>query len=125
VKLNPAETNAAYNCGRLFALLEKVQTDSAGGELNSTIKDHYFSSASTTPALVFPQLFRLSQHHLAKLETGQKIYYDRRLGEVMGLIDQFPRQLALEDQGKFVIGYFHQRQDLYTSKKDKEEGVKA
>jgi CRISPR-associated protein Csd1 len=125
VKLNPAETNAAYNCGRLFALLEKVQTDSAGGEMNSTIKDHYFSSASTTPALVFPRLFRLSQHHLAKLETGQKIYYDRRLGEVMGLIDQFPRQLALEDQGRFVIGYFHQRQDLYTSKKDKEEGANA
>jgi CRISPR-associated protein Csd1 len=125
VKLNPAEANAGYNCGRLFALLEKVQTDSAGGELNSTIKDRYFSSASTTPALVFPRLFRLSQHHLAKLETGHKIAYDRRIGEVMGLLDQFPRQLALEDQGRFVIGYFHQRQDLYTSKKDKEEGANA
>jgi CRISPR-associated protein Csd1 len=125
VKLNPAETNAGYNCGRLFALLEKAQTDSADGELNSTIKDRYFSSASTSPALVFPRLFRLSQHHLAKLETGYKISYDRRLGEVMGLLDRFPRQLALEDQGRFVIGYFHQRQDLYTSKKNKEEGAKA
>jgi CRISPR-associated protein Csd1 len=125
VKLDPSETNAGYNCGRLFALLEKVQTDSAGGELNSTIKDRYFSSASTTPALVFPRLFRLSQHHLAKLETGHKIAYDRKVGEVMGLLDQFPRQLALEDQGRFVIGYFHQRQDLYTSKKDKEEGANA
>jgi CRISPR-associated protein Csd1 len=126
VKLNPAETNAGYNCGRLFALLEKAQTDSAGGELNSTIKDRYFSSASTTPALVFPRLFRLSQHHLAKLETGHKISYDRRFGEVMGQLDQFPRQLSLEDQGRFVIGYFHQRQDLYTSKRDKEEeGVNA
>lgn len=125
VKLDPSETNTGYNCGRLFALLEKAQTDSADGELNSTIKDRYFSSASTTPALVFPRLFRLSQHHLAKLETGYKISYDRRLGEVMGLLDQFPRQLALEDQGRFVIGYFHQRQDLYTSKKDKEEGANA
>ena len=125
VKLDPAETNAGYNCGRLFALLEKVQTDSADGELNSTIKDRYFSSASTTPALVFPRLFRLSQHHLAKLEAGHKISYDRRFGEVMGIIDRFPRQLALEDQGRFVIGYFHQRQDLYTSKKDKEEGAKV
>jgi CRISPR-associated protein Csd1 len=125
VKLNPTETDAGYNCGRLFALLEKVQTDSAGGELNSTIKDRYFSSASTTPALVFSRLFRLSQHHLAKLETGHKIAYDRRIGEVMGLLDQFPRQLSLEDQGRFVIGYFHQRQDIYTSKKDKEEGATA
>ena len=123
VKLDPSETNAGYNCGRLFALLEKAQTDSADGELNSTIKDRYFSSASTTPALVFPRLFRLSQHHLAKLETSYKIFYDRRLGEVMGLLDRFPRQLALEDQGRFVIGYFHQRQDLYTSKRDKEQGA--
>ncbi len=125
VKLNPTEANAGYNCGRLFALLEKIQTDSAGGELNSTIKDRYFSSASTTPAIVFPRLFRLSQHHLAKLKTGHKISYDRRLGEVMGQLDQFPRQLALEDQGRFVIGYFHQRQDLFTSKNDKEEGATA
>ena len=125
VKLDPAETNAGYNCGRLFALLEKAQTDSADGELNTTIKDRYFSSASTTPALVFPRLFRLAQHHLAKLETGHKISYDRRFAEVMGLLDIFPRQLALEDQGRFVIGYFHQRQDLYTSKKDKEEGATA
>ena len=125
VKLDPAETNAGYNCGRLFALLEKAQTDSADGELNSTIKDRYFSSASTTPALVFPRLFRLTQHHLAKLETGHKISYDRRFAEVMGLLDTFPRQLALEDQGRFVIGYFHQRQDLYTSKKDKTQGASA
>ncbi len=125
VKLDPAETNAGYNCGRLFALLEKAQTDSADGELNTTIKDRYFSSASTTPALVFPRLFRLSQHHLAKLDTGHKISYDRRLGEVMALLDRFPRQLSLEDQGRFVIGYFHQRQDLYTSKKDREEGATA
>jgi len=111
VKLDPSETNAGYNCGRLFALLETAQTDSADRELDSTIKDRYFSSASTTPALVFPRLFRLSQQHLAKLETGYMISYDRRLGEVMGLLDRFPRQLALEDQGRFVIGYFHQRQD--------------
>ena len=125
VTLDSAESNAGYICGRLFALLEKLQTDSAGGELNSTIKDRYFSSSSTTPALVFPRLFRLSQHHLAKLETGQKIFYDRQIGEVLGQLDQFPRQLALEDQGRFVIGYFHQRQDLYTSRKDKEEGALA
>jgi CRISPR-associated protein Csd1 len=125
MKLDPSESNVGYNCGRLFALLEKAQTDSAGVELNSTIKDRYFSSASTTPALVFPRLFRLSQHHLAKLETGHKISYDRRFGDVMRQLDQFPRQLSLEDQGRFVIGYFHQRQDLYTSKKDKEEGANA
>ena len=101
-------------------MLEKIQADSAGGELNATIKDRYFSAASATPGLVFPRLIRLSQHHLAKLETGQKIYHERQLGEVMGKLQGFPGHLLLEDQGLFAIGYFHQRQDLFKSKKDKE-----
>jgi CRISPR-associated protein Csd1 len=123
--LDTTNTDPAYCCGRAFAMLEKIQTDSADGELNTTIKDHYFSSASTTPALVFPRLFRLNQHHLAKLEHGSRIYREKQLGEVLSKLNGFPRLLSLEDQGKFVLGYFHQRQDLYTSKKDKAEGANA
>jgi len=118
--LDQNNTDAAYCCGRAFALLEMIQKDSVEGELNKTIKDSYFSSASTTPSLVFPRLCRLSQHHLAKLDTGPRIYREKQIGEVLGKLDSFPRHLSLEDQGKFVLGYFHQRQDLYTSKKDKE-----
>lgn len=123
--LDTTNTDPAYCCGRAFAMLEKIQTDSADGELNTTIKDRYFSSASTTPALVFPRLFRLNQHHLAKLEHGSRIYWEKQLGEVLTKLNGFPRLLSLEDQGKFVLGYFHQRQDLYTSKKDKAEGANA
>jgi len=141
--------DAAYCCGRAFSLLETVQIDSRKrwkgsadeeeGQKNKannsrdddspTIKDHYFSSASTTPSIVFPRLFRLYQHHLAKLKqlnVGLSICREQDLGEIMNkLKNVFPRLLSLEDQGKFVIGYFHQRQDLYTSKKDKEEGATA
>jgi len=123
IMLDTTNTDAAYCCGRAFALLEKTQTDSADGELNTTIKDRYFSSASTTPAIVFPRLFRLNQHHLAKLEHGPRIYLEKLLGEVLSKLKVFPRLLSLEEQGKFVLGYFHQRQDLYTSKKDKAEGA--
>lgn len=119
MELDPSSSDVAYRCGRLFAILEKVQSDSSGGELNSTIKDRYFSSASVTPALVFPRLFRLNGHHLNKLETGSKIYYERLIGSVMGAPFHFPRQLSLLDQGKFITGYFQQRQDLYTSRKEK------
>ena len=125
IMLDTTNTDAAYCCGRAFAMLEKTQTDSADGELNTTIKDRYFSAASTTPALVFPRLFRLNQHHLAKLEHGSRIYWEKQLGEVLSKLTVFPSLLSLEDQGKFVLGYFHQRQDLYTSKKDKAEGAKA
>jgi CRISPR-associated protein Csd1 len=126
VMLDITNTDPAYCCGRAFALLEMIQKDSVEGELNRTIKDSYFTAASTTPSLVFPRLCRLSQHHLAKLDTGLRIHRERQFGEVINkLLNTFPRLLSLDDQGKFVIGYFHQRQDLYTSKKDKEEGVSA
>jgi CRISPR-associated protein Csd1 len=124
--LDKNNNDAAYCCGRAFALLEMIQKDSVEGELNRTIKDSYFTAASTTPSLVFPRLCRLSQHHLAKLDTGLRIHREREFGEVINkLRNTFPRLLSLDDQGKFVIGYFHQRQDLYTSKKIKEEGANA
>lgn len=120
--LDPNSTDPAYCCGCAFALLEVIQKDSAGDGLNRTIKDSYFSSASTTPSLVFPRLCRLSQHHLAKLDTGHRIHREKQLGEVLNKLTVFPRLLSLEDQGKFVLGYFHQTKDIYTSNKDKEEG---
>jgi CRISPR-associated protein Csd1 len=120
VALDTNRTDPAYVTGRLFALLEKIQSDSLGGELNSTIKDRYFSAASATPGFVFPRLIRLSQHHLAKLELGQKIYYEKLLGEAINKLDGFASHLNIQDQGSFTVGYFHQRQDLFTSKKTKE-----
>jgi CRISPR-associated protein Csd1 len=123
--LDQNNTDAAYCCGCAFALLEMIQRDSVEGELNRTIKDSYFTSASTTPSLIFPRLCRLSQYHLAKLDTGKRIYREKQLGEVLSKLHVFPRLLSLEDQGKFVLGYFHQRQDLFTSKKDKQEGENA
>jgi len=116
VELAPENTTIAYRCGRLFALLEKAQSDSADGELNSTIKDRYFSSASATPALVFPRLFRLSNHHLAKLTVGQKIFYERQIGSAMAAPFEFPKRFSLMGQGQFIVGYFQQRQDLYKKK---------
>lgn len=122
VSLDPNRTDPAYVTGRLFALLEKIQSDSAGGSINATIKDRYFSAASATPGIVFPRLIRLSQHHLAKMEGGQKVYYERQLGQVMAKLDCFASHFTLEDQGAFAIGYFHQRQDLFTPRNNKDKG---
>src|SRR5665213_638622 len=120
VALDVNRTDPPYVTGRLFALLEKIQSDSAGGELSSTIKDRYFSAASATPGTVFPRLIRLSQHHMAKLDPPRKIFYEKMLGEAVNKLDGFARHLNLEDQGLFAVGYFHQRQHLFTSKKTKE-----
>ena len=112
--------DTAYQLGRLFAVLEKIQGE-ALGDLNATIKDKYFSSACTTPALVFPRLLRLAQPHLAKLEDGNRIFKEKMLQQILGSLDEgFPRSLSIERQGMFILGYYQQRQKFY-EKKEKGE----
>ena len=111
--LNEASKNVAYNLGRLFAVLEKVQT-SAMGSVNASIKDRYFSSASATPSIVFPKLLQLSQHHLANLKSNQ---LDKQIQAIVAkLEDSFPKTLNTEQQGTFIIGYYQQKQKLYEGK---------
>jgi CRISPR-associated protein Csd1 len=117
VGLDKDRREAGYVAGRLFAVLEKIQNHAFGREPNAGIKDRYFSSASATPAIVFPRLIKLSSFHLAKLEDGLKIYFEKLLGEIINKLECFPKFLPTEEQGLFIVGYFHQRQDLFTSKK--------
>lgn len=110
VELDIQQTDVAYRCGRLFALLEKAQLAALGKDLNSTIKDRYFAAASATPALIFPRLFRVNTHHLAKLTRGSQGFYTNSFGDLMAEPFAFPRQLSLEQQGRFFVGYFQERQ---------------
>ena len=122
VKLNTDEKDIGYNLGRLFAVLEKLQKDSSGGDLNSTIIDRYYSSASCRPMTVFSTLISLHFHHLKKLENiGKQKFYEKQIAAIMQNISVFPTNLNLEQQGFFAIGYYHQTQDLYTPKSEKEQ----
>jgi CRISPR-associated protein Csd1 len=111
----------AYLLGRLFAVLEKAQLD-ALGNVNSTIKDRFFSSASATPASVFPMLIRLAQHHMAKAEYGNTS--DRRISEIIEHINQFPKHMNLQQQGLFAIAYYQQKNALYRKNNSEIEGEK-
>jgi CRISPR-associated protein Csd1 len=122
VSLNEENTNVPYRLGRLFAVLEKAQSDS-NKDLKSTINSKYFSSASTTPAVVFPVLLKLAQHHIAKSDWGFKS--NQWIEEVVSGIDEFPAYLNLEDQGMFMIGYYHQRKAFYKKKESSEEKKEA
>lgn len=119
VSLDEQSTNVPYRLGRLFAVLEKLQQEAIPGA-NTTIKDRYFGSASATPRAVFPVLLRLSQHHISKIEYGRT--YDKHIQDILNGVDiatgGFPAHLSLEDQGLFALGYYHQRKDLWTSKKN-------
>lgn len=118
VSLNDKNNNPAYLLGRLFSLLEKVQKDALGANINSTIRDRYFGAASSTPRTVFPILFRLSRHHIAKAEYGMVI--ERKIQEVTNKLETFPARLGLEDQGEFILGYYHQNQANYEKNEQKE-----
>ncbi len=118
MSLDKENKNPAYLLGRLFAVLEKAQTDALGKNINATIKDRFFGSASATPKVVFPQLIRLSQHYIAKAESGR--LNDKRIEEILCDITEFPAYLSLDEQSLFILGYYHQRQDFFT-KKDKQE----
>jgi CRISPR-associated protein Csd1 len=113
--LDIAHASPAYRLGRLFAVLEKIQEEASPG-LNATIRDRYYGAASSTPVAVFTTLLRLKNHHLGKLSPGRRMYFERLVGEIMSGLDDFPRQLPLPEQGRFALGYYHQRQDFYTRK---------
>lgn len=113
VSLDDENKNLGYRLGRLFAVLEKIQEE-ANPRINAGIREKYYSSASCTPASVMPVLMRLKNHHLAKLTRGKGIYFERLLGEILCEIHSFPPQLNLTDQGRFAIGYYHQRQAFIT-----------
>ena len=120
VSLNPDSTSVPYQLGRLFSVLENIQSAANPG-INSTIKDKYFNSASATPATVFPVLINLAQKHLRKIGGGLQVVLDRELGEIMDkLNDGFPSRMNLAQQGAFQLGYYHQTQARYQGK-NKEE----
>lgn len=115
---NDENKNPAYLCGGLFAVYEKIQQDASGGTLNRTIKDSYYSSACSRPASVFPKLDKLASNHLKKLGEGAVIYYSKLIQSVIGGLDGgFPSTLDLDDQGRFIVGYYQMNQKLYKSNK--------
>jgi CRISPR-associated protein Csd1 len=123
MSLNESFTHPAYVLGRLFAVLEKAQREAIGQNINATIKDRYFTSACATPASVFPTLLRLAHHWTAKAEYGG--ISDRRIQDLLGMLDAkpFPPRLTLEEQGVFVLGYYHQRAAFYAKNGEKVEEV--
>lgn len=121
VPLNEESKNVPYILGRLFAVLENLQENANPG-LNSTIKDRYFNSACSTPSIIFPVLTKLSEHHLKKIRSDKRrvIYFEKYIRQLLNKIEMkdraFPLRLSLEEQGAFILGYYHQVEKFYQPK---------
>jgi CRISPR-associated protein Csd1 len=113
--LDKEQPSQGYQLGRLFAVLERIQEKANKG---TTIRERYYGSACGSPVTVFPTLMKLKNHHLAKLEKDTKLkkdgvdYFEELIGEITGHFNDFPANMSLHEQGRFAIGYYHQRQDL-------------
>lgn len=111
---------AAVLCGRILSQLEAAQHAALGYDINRTIVDRYYASASTTPKKVFAGLYKTANHHLAKAGRspdgkgrGAQIAISRRLGELTALMIEaggWPTALSLEQQADFALGYWDERQ---------------
>ena len=100
--------------------LEKLQQEASGNHLNRTIKDTFFCSASTRPAMVFPRLLRLAQNHLNKSKS--EVYFNKQIGEIMEYLDnEFKDILSLKEQGQFMIGYYQQYQSFFEKNENNQE----
>lgn len=114
--LNETSNYTPYVLGRLFSTLEAVQSAANPG-INTTIKDKYFNSACATPAAVFPILLKLANSHLKKLGGGLAVNYSKQIGELTARLETaFPKTLSLEEQGAFILGYYHQTQKRFEKK---------
>lgn len=114
IMLDKENKNQGYLCGRLFAVLDKIQEDANSVH---TIRERYMNSASATPATVFATILNLSAHHLEKMNKSSQIHYEKLKQEIISKLDAegFPTHLDLQDQGRFFVGYYHQRQEFFTS----------
>lgn len=118
VSLDKDDPNPAYRLGRLFAVLEFVQYKALGDKINATIRDKFFASASATPAGVFPTLIKNSMNHLSLLRKDNKNgWLEMEIGKILETFGSgFPKTLRIEDQGRFTVGYYHQRQSYFPNK---------
>ena len=117
IMLDKGNTNQGYLCGRLFAVLDKIQEDANN---ISSIRERYMNAASATPSSVFATILNLSVHHSEKLDDSRRIYFEKLKQEIIEKLpaNGFPAHLDLQDQGRFFVGYYHQRQDFFTSRKE-------
>ncbi|MBS0170143.1 MAG: type I-C CRISPR-associated protein Cas8c/Csd1 [Nitrospira sp.] len=125
MSLDEDNTDVAYLLGRLFFVLEEAQwaahSTKTNPGTNTTIRDRFYGAASATPVTVFPQLLRLYPHHISKAaKSGRKgiaVRLEKLVDDITSKLpatNPFPSYMAISDQGRFAVGYYHQRHNFFS-----------
>lgn len=129
-RLDQTRKDPAYQTGRLLAVLEEVQRRSSSSTLTATIVDRYYGSASTSPFTVLPSLISMAtKAHMPKIRKKNRGYAELEmlLEEITVKINEaggFPKTLLLSQQGEFALGFYHQRAQINSRKKNENQNHK-
>lgn len=124
-ELDIENSTPAYLCGRLFSLIEGIQREALGKDINAGVRERFFSAASTSPSSAFGRLLRQMQNHITKIRQDDKSYLakilDNEVRNLCGQINGFPKVLTLEQQGQFALGYYHQKHNNFNRAKQNKD----
>ena len=111
-ELDEQNDSKAYLCGRLFALICQLQYKAHDGkEVNSSIRDRFFASASSNPSRAMSILLT---KYVPIYQKKTKGAYTKVITEIAARIEHFPEKLTLTERGEFALGYYYQ----YAAKKN-------
>lgn len=125
MELDEKEKDKGYLCGRIFAILEKIQKK-AQPKIGANIKDKYFDYASKAPLRILTKLIGLSTHHFKKLDPKIKNYYDKLLGETIKELDgEIPAKFTVKEGAKFMMGYYQEKYKPFNKPGEENEDIEA
>lgn len=121
VALNVENTDRSYLFGRMLAIADVLERRVLSDEKRATNALRYMNAFAQHPRRTWKVIQFNLQPYQAKM--GSK---DIIVNHCNRLLDEVGAKLAAEDfsdrplTGLYLLGYYSQRHDLYTSKKDKE-----
>ncbi|WP_404304568.1 type I-C CRISPR-associated protein Cas8c/Csd1 [Neorhodopirellula lusitana] len=116
--LNEESKNVAYQCGRMLAVFQHIQSTQSG-EPKASFLDRYYATASTSPALVMPRIFSIARTHLKRIEprtlrADLHMLLEHIHSRINTEVAALPTMLLPIDQFQFQLGFFQQQPFLPT-----------
>lgn len=103
VELNQLESNTAYLLGRVFAVA-LATVDANRRDNMEKVKERWFRAAMETPSVAYGQFLQSAELYNAN---------EFKITEIMDKIrTPLPQRLSLEEQGMWMLGYYHQLADM-------------